>query len=596
MKEKNRIPISMRIFLLMMILFVIPLMVLQMISYSTINQASAAKAQELCERNTDTETVTLSRTFDKYQLVANTIATNTEILKNLHYMNTWDSRNYQLAEVRIRDELYGILDFYPDILGVCVVGKVGDHVFYDKVSKSNVESFLVGDRQPRYTDVYFKTLTTQELIYYGTEEKRSETYGDYYILTLAQGIQDTLTVKGEQVGCVILYIDETAIASQLSGDEPTEDNLSYVTNKEGEILISTNPLAIGQVVEDDPIQFAAAYYREKQNSTFAYRELEHEQLRLYNFMNTDLAGDAAQKAGEQTVGLAVFLGLIGIAVSFFYTRKLDEQLKSILSAMDEANRGNLDVRIHVKSSNEFGIISDYLNHTLGEIKNLMEQSNAAKDRQRLAEIQALEAQINPHFMFNTLDSINWMAMDNDQYEISQMLKNLSALFRYSVRNSNEIVTVRTEIDYLKQYIYLQQRRYSYGFITHIHGEKDVMDCPIHKLLLQPLVENCLLHGFDFTQEEGEQENIIDIYIGKTNSGNLLIQVGDNGKGMEESLMEELNSYQYGETDQKKSIGIRNVIARIHMYYEEQASVRFLRQPQGGLMVKLELPLTNGEMV
>lgn len=596
MKAGSRVPISMKIFLLMLILFAIPLLILQTISYSTINKASAARAQALCERNTDTQAVTLSRIFDRYELVANTIATNTEILKNLHYINIWDSRNYQLAEVRIRDELYGILDFYPDILGVCVVGKVGDVVFYDKVSNSNVESFLVGDISPRYGELYLKTTNTQEMIYFGTQLKNSAVYGDYYILTLVQGIQDTLTAKGEQVGSVILYIDEAAIASQLSSDKAADESLSFVTGEEGKILISTNPQALGKVMEDDPEGFGSPYYNETKNSTSASKELGGGKLRLYNFMNTDIAGDAVQRAGRQTILMAVILGIIGIAVSFYYTRTLGEQLKSILSVMDEAKKGNLDVRSNVKSSNEFGIISDYLNHTLEQIKKLMEQSSAAKDRQRVAEIQALEAQINPHFMFNTLDSINWMAIDNGQYEISQMLKNLSSLFRYSVRNSNEIVTVKTEIDYLKQYIYLQQRRYSYGFITHIHGEREILDCHIHKLLLQPLVENCLLHGFDFTQEEGESENIIEVSVMKGESTTLLIQVTDNGKGMEEELMEELNSYCYEKDSGNKNIGIRNVIARVHMYYEEQASVRFLKRPQGGLTVRLELPLMNGEIV
>lgn len=602
-EQKGRIHFSFsaKLFLLMVIIFVIPLIFLQLMSYSTINRASREKSQELCERNADTESITLTTAFSKYQIVANTILTNQEILKNINYMNNWDSRNYSLAEVRIREEMYSVLDLYPDVLGACLVSSQGGYVFYDKISYSNVESLLLDGYNPRYAEMYSKAIDSEEMICVQTEKRRQEGFGDRYVLTLAQSIQDTANVKNDKIGVLLLYIDEMAIAAQLNARGGLKDMLSFVVNTEGNVVISTNLQAIGKMIggeekwdSADALDFAGRYITMGNHSVFTVRDFADDRLTLYNFMNADLTGDATKRAAVVTVICACILITVSVNIAFLYSRKIGRSVQNILSAMNEANRGNLDVRSQVRDSNEFGIISDYLNHMLGEIKKLMTQSSEAKDKQRVAEIQALEAQINPHFMFNTLDSINWLAIENGQYEISQMIKSLSTLFRYSVRNSNEIVTVKTEIEHLKQYIYLQQRRYSFGFVARIHMDAAVQSCKIHKLLLQPLVENSLLHGFDFTDQASKNENIIEIAIKKREDEKLVLKVRDNGKGMNQELMNQLNEYNYDSRSAGTSIGVRNVIARVHMYYDDGGFVDFSRPEEGGLEVSVVIPLVEEE--
>ena len=114
-------------------------------------------------------------------------------------------------------------------------------------------------------------------------------------------------------------------------------------------------------------------------------------------------------------------------------------------------------------------------------------------KEKNAEIQALEAQINPHFLYNTLDAINWMAVDKNEYAISKMLTELAAIMRYSIHGSNEIVELKDELTYLKKYIHLQQERLNYSFLSTLKADESLYHVKIHKMLMQPLVENTLVY-------------------------------------------------------------------------------------------------------
>src|SRR5699024_2954900 len=116
-------------------------------------------------------------------------------------------------------------------------------------------------------------------------------------------------------------------------------------------------------------------------------------------------------------------------------------------------------------------------------------------REKNAEIKSLEAQINPHFLYNTLDTINWMALDREEYTISKMLTSLASILRYSIHRSNTIVEIEEELEYLKKYIYLQQQRFDYSFLCTVEADENVRGCMIHKMLIQPFLENTLVHGF-----------------------------------------------------------------------------------------------------
>ena len=503
------------------------------------------------------------------------ICTNSVILSNIGYLNVWDNQNYRVAGTRIREELYQVVSPYTDILGVCIVTKTGEMIFQDKISQSNVERFVVPSGNLRYSDIYQKTISTHEFLYHPTERRENGDYGVYRLMVVSQSIPDYMGPSDKNVAIVVLYIDENAVSKLLDTRRKSSVSVSFLTDADGRVLSSHYEEAIGTVLEgvydsvegmDGAVCLAKQILSQNNVQATACRALESGRLKLYCVMQADSTVAATKTATVSTLIFAVLLIGVNFAVVWRYSKRIGHDVENILYTMDLANRGKLDARSDVSRADEFGAISAHLNHMLDEIHLLLMRMAEAKDQQRTAEIQALEAQINPHFMFNTLDSINWMAIENGQFEISQMLKYLSEFFRYAVRNSSETVEVRTEVEHLRQYIYLQQRRYAYAFSCHVRVEKETERCRIHKLLLQPLVENALLHGFDFTEPDDSRENVIDIEVFSDTPEMLTLRVCDNGKGMESLMMHELNTYDVSKYNLGKAIGVRNVIARVRMYY------------------------------
>ncbi len=157
--------------------------------------------------------------------------------------------------------------------------------------------------------------------------------------------------------------------------------------------------------------------------------------------------------------------------------------------------GNLDIQVHVDTEDEMGQIADNFNTMTGKVKNLIAEVTEITQKQKNAEIRALEAQINPHFLYNTLDSINWMAIEKEEYEISKMLRNLGIILRYSINKSNQMVTIAEMADWLEKYVSLQKMRFNNAFICEVYVSEEAKNIRIHKLLIQPFVENAILHGF-----------------------------------------------------------------------------------------------------
>lgn len=214
---------------------------------------------------------------------------------------------------------------------------------------------------------------------------------------------------------------------------------------------------------------------------------------------------------------------------------------------------------------------------------------------RRTELFALQYQLNPHFLYNTLDTIRGQALLDDEYDIAQMAEKLARFFRYCISNRETIVRVEEEVHHIEDYISIQKKRFGYRFDTVIEIESpEIYEYYMLKLMLQPLVENAIMHGLEKLKENG----LVRISIGATQK-KLVICVEDNGVGMTEEKLNELNSQMRSgllnapeRTRHGNGIAVRNVNARIKMIFGEEYGMHYRSEPNAGTKVTVMMPLVD----
>lgn len=591
-----KLNISKKLLLILFIAFILPVIFMQLVSYTATAKTMKEQINQLATMNLKQSGSSFEALLNNYNNVLLDLYTNDAIAENLMYVNTWDGQRYFPAINIIHEQLKNIIFSKDDIYGAAIVALNGETVYYDKVTQSSVDSFCIDINNIRSTALYQKAIKTSEIVYGNTQTIRSDVYGTKHIFYIAKRLVDLRNLKQGAIGTVILSIDEDSIQKSYLQDEKNRVNSTFITDKEGNVISFPSKQYVGENIyhfSGEEKDFSAAIHQFIQSTSL----IDSKKLMINNlpvekgeFIVTSVQDEeyALHDVNHISV-LIIVISLCTIALAsaiiFSLSKNTSYSVKKIINAMNQANQGNLQVQIDFLGADEFAQISYNFNNMIIDMKKLIDKNQEAMLRKNKAEIRALEAQINPHFLYNTLDAINWMAIEKEEYTISRMLKNLAIILRYSINNSNEIVALSEELEYLKNYIYLQKERFNYSFECILLVPDDVMSCKIHKLLIQPMVENTLVHAFP--GKTGHDK--IEIMISREENNCLTIQIRDNGIGMDKNLIETFNHYNYEEDSMESSIGIRNVISRIKMYYGDKGGLVISPGEESGTCICIRIP-------
>lgn len=279
--------------------------------------------------------------------------------------------------------------------------------------------------------------------------------------------------------------------------------------------------------------------------------------------------------------LSIFIfSYLNMIVSVRITNPIVELEKSV----KQLENGDNNVDISIKGSYEIQHLGKAIKSMIKQMHVLMENIIQQQEAKRKSELNALQAQINPHFLYNTLDSIIWM-IENENYDGSIiMVTALARLFRISLSKGKNIISVRNEIEHVRNYLTIQNIRYKNKFTYEIQDDENTLDLCCIKLIIQPLVENAIYHSMEFM--DGDGEIIIKLYI---NDDNLFIEVIDNGLGMTEEEAMNLLKKERKNKSKGSGIGIKNVNDRIKIYFGEKYGVSIYSEPDEGTMIRINMP-------
>ncbi len=286
--------------------------------------------------------------------------------------------------------------------------------------------------------------------------------------------------------------------------------------------------------------------------------------------------------------ITTLLIIFSLLLIFVVSSQIVYPLKRLVSLMKLAENGDFNVKINIHSKDEIGVLSNSFNSMTSKINSLIQEVYVEQIRQSELELQMLQSQINPHFIYNTLESISMMATIHDDNTTSEMASNLGSILRYGINKNKTEVTVSEELDNLQKYISLQDIRFHSVYQIKIEVDPNLLVIHIIKLILQPIVENAIYHGMKDIRSGGEI--IIKGY--KRDKNILVFEVSDNGKGMSEKLTKDLNDYINDKNNSFNSIGLRNVNKRIKIRYGEDYGLVIQSSPEAGTKVIITLPLEN----
>lgn len=284
------------------------------------------------------------------------------------------------------------------------------------------------------------------------------------------------------------------------------------------------------------------------------------------------------------VSILIMIGMLAGAVyySYFVSDSLTKPVRLLRESAEEIAMGNLEVRVPRVSDDEIGELSDQFNTMVGSLKELLRRVYEEQEKQRAYELMLLQAQINPHFLYNTLDSLQWLIRMNQLAAAEKMTTALTHFFKTGLNNGKDIIRLREEMENVESYLTIQQLRYKSKLTFFVHMEKEVEALEVPKLILQPLVENALYHGIKPKEDGG----FIDIHVCKE-EGRVHISVADNGCGMDPKMLEALrDGISKGEVSRKDSYGLKNVNERLRLFFQDNYEMKIESGPGVGTSVNI----------
>ncbi len=302
-----------------------------------------------------------------------------------------------------------------------------------------------------------------------------------------------------------------------------------------------------------------------------------------------------------TIRIMIIVLIIILVVIYFLSRRLSERITEPITELvgmtEKFAGGDFTVSYHPDRDDEMKTLADSFNSMVKEIENLVEDIHREQENAKDAELRLLQEQINPHFLYNTLDAIIWMTEAGENKKAIQIIQELSSFFRISLSKGESEITIRNEREHVKNYLEIQRYRYQDILDYEINISDDILDYHIQKLTLQPIVENALYHGIK--NKRGGGKITVEGYLSNRDeksegdvSGTIIFKIKDSGIGMNEEELTRLRKLISGEItiDDKRGFGMANVEKRITMLYGEEYGISVDSEYEEGTTVTVRIPI------
>lgn len=410
------------------------------------------------------------------------------------------------------------------------------------------------------------------------------------VIGVYEGIRDK---DGKAIGVILVEVSPVRIGSMiLTKQKILRGQSTFVTDRKGTLVYSDGAV-------DDSIR-EAAYQLYKDGGRSNFMDVDSVSFftcAQYNALTNWIVFSTIEESAlfpgagllrSNTLMLVIIATAAASLFLFLLSTQVVKPLGRLKRGMKEVQNKNFSVRIDNDRSDEIGELTESFNYMTEQINTLVNQVYREKLAQKSAEIEALQAQINPHFLYNTLDSINWMLIDRDEMNISRIVVALGKLMQYSMDNKTTMVTLDEELGYIRDYFLIQKNRLEDRLEFEIEADHEAGRIFVPKLILQPLVENAIKYGIEPMEKGGrvvvkveKLENIVRI------------SVHDNGKGMDDEQLARFRELLKSDSSDHTSIGVHNVVRRLQLHFNDNCSFHVTSKLYEGMCLSIEIPVEQG---
>ena len=571
----RKFSIKTRLVIALLMISIIPLVGISGYSFHIFSAALQEKLSASISQTLSMINLNMVSEIEKYQYLCGSICISEEIKKGLLKKDMTDmEKNQAMLEIQnmIRNKI-----IYPAQAKNITVYDTDGNIFYDL----GYDGFYQED-----VDRILSQLEEQDQDVWAY----AHTYRDRNILVLGRRIYEHYS-KSRVIGYTLISIEEKIFSKTVLEPVGLSDssNIMYM-NLDGTVLSSWNrSIALGEKTDDELLKKIQERLPKKTDS-FSIHENGEEQLVTYIFnknlnqlfvytMPYHYINSEVYAMLKQILVVVMFLVLLCIGIVAMVYQGIMSPIKRMLEFCREVSEGKLSVRIQDKHKDELSRLSGSMDHMADTIEHLMDQQKSQEKKKRELELQMLQYQLNPHFLFNTLNSLRFVAAMHKDQIVSDGIQALSSLLQNTLTNKNEYITIQEELENLENYFSILRIRYAGSFEYSFHVEEDeLLSCLVPKLILQPLAENSVMHG------SSDNGTVMEIQITCWRENkDVMIELSDDGKGFEVTV-DALAPH-----PERKRIGVANVNDRIQLNFGRKYGLKINSQPGKGTTCTLTLP-------
>lgn len=498
-------------------------------------------------------------------------------------METEDAPGWESETAYIRSVLENVANSHREVAGIFIATKED---LYVSTGMSRIS------RDPFQNERWYREAAEnpEEIqlisVVTGRNIVTNRSYSIDDVFSLAKAVQDPET--GEVLGVILLDIRHDIIQSSINGVTIGEKGFVFVMDQEDNIVYTpvngivyrVNPKWV-KAMEPMSVQIQGGSYQIRSELS------PYTGWRTVGVFSMDEVMSSVNTIVYILFTCVIISLVLVVIVSFKFSRTLTNPIFKLKRLMKQAESGDLTVRFNFQHNDEIGELGQSFNHMIARIDQLIQMVYVEQENKRTAEMKSLQEQIKPHFLYNTLDTISWMARDYDAEDIVRLVDALTNMFRIGLSHGKDIITVKEEITHVSNYLYIQKIRYKDKLNYVIHVDESLYAVEVPKLILQPLVENAIYHGVK-AKRGGGTITITGVPEGE----NLVFTVQDDGAGMLQEKVEELNRRMSERSvlDEKKSFGLFYIRERIQLCYGKGYGVHVESTLGEGTRVTITLPL------